>query len=309
MIKVKKIEKIDAKIHLATWQSLQNEDYDFFSDYDAVIYDEVHLAKATQSNKIITSCENAKIKVGFTGSFEKDSIHETMQLKALFGERVNLIKTHELIEQGLASEISINCLILKYPEFECKKVSSMLYNDEIQYILTHPERNKIITNICDASTENTLILFRYKEHGKHIVKLLQEKYGDSRNIFYIDGDIPVDDRELIRAYLESNTNCILVASYKTYSTGINIKNLHNLIFAHPIKKQSGVTQAIGRLLRLFKNKDAIVWDVADDFNYKKKTNTTYNHHFAKRLELYIKSQFNYKIINLEVPKQKKGLPI
>jgi len=148
---------------------------------------------------------------------------------------------------------------------------------------------------------NTLILFQYVEkHGKPLHSLLQEKIKGDRKLFYVSGETDVDTREQIREITETQKDAVIVASMGTFSTGINIKRLHNIIFASPSKSQIRVLQSIGRGLR--KSADGInttVYDIADDLHWKSKKNYTLQH-AAERIKIYSKEKFNYKLFDYKL---------
>ena len=123
--------------------------------------------------------------------------------------------------------------------------------------------------------------------------------GD-RKVFFVYGGTPVEDRENIRAIMEKESNAIVIASFGTFQRGINIKNLHNIIFASPSKSIIRILQSIGRGLRLFLGKDvATLYDISDDL----RSGTYVNHtlkHFAIRLKIYSSEQFPFKTYNIKV---------
>ena len=84
----------------------------------------------------------------------------------------------------------------------------------------------------------------------------------------------------------------------TFSTGVNIRNLHNIIFASPSKSQIRVLQSIGRGLRK-SDRETKLFDIADDLHWKKRQNYTLLHS-AERLKIYKKEQFKYKVIQVDL---------
>ena len=126
------------------------------------------------------------------------------------------------------------------------------------------------------------------------------KKNTDRKVFFIHGGVDAEEREQVRAIVEKENDAIIVASYGTFSTGINIRNLHNVILASPSKSRIRVLQSIGRGLRTSDSKDAVtVYDIADDLKYKTHTNFTLQH-LLERLEIYNSENFNYKIYNMEI---------
>jgi superfamily II DNA or RNA helicase len=140
-----------------------------------------------------------------------------------------------------------------------------------------------------------------EKHGKLLYDQVKEVAGDDRKVFYVSGEVDATDREQIRGIVEGQKNAIIVASLGTFSTGINIRNLHNIIFASPSKSQVKVLQSIGRGLRKSDN-DATtkLYDIADDLHTKGHKNFTLKHS-AERIKIYTKEGFKYKIypINLK----------
>jgi superfamily II DNA or RNA helicase len=138
-----------------------------------------------------------------------------------------------------------------------------------------------------------------EKHGKELFKLIDAEKGN-RKVFFVYGDTDVEVRESIRAITEGENDAIIVASYGTFSTGINIRNLHNVIFASPSKSRIRNLQSIGRGLRKGDNKEsAVLFDISDDFRIGKFTNFTLKH-FVERVKIYEEEKFTYKFYNIEL---------
>jgi superfamily II DNA or RNA helicase len=295
---INKIEKYSPPVQISTWQALQRQPKAFFEQYDAVFVDEAHTASATTIKKIMEKSINAQYRVGLTGTIEDSKTHE-LTLTGLFGEKYDAISTRELMDKGLASPLKIKTIVLNHSPEACKLVSKMTYVNEIKVITGDPIRNNLILNLAGTQKNNTLILFNHIAHGKHLFEEAKNRFKD-KEIFYISGETDPQIREAIREKVERLPNAIIIASYGVFSTGINIRNLHHIIFAHPFKSKIKNLQAIGRVLRLYKDKDtATLYDIADNYTWKSKENITYKH-YASRLEIYIKQEFEYTITLLEV---------
>jgi len=114
------------------------------------------------------------------------------------------------------------------------------------------------------------------------------------------GGTTAETREKIRAIVEKEKDSLIIASYGTFSTGINIRNINNVVFASPSKSRVRVLQSIGRGLRQTEDKSTVrLFDVSDNISYKTRQNFTYRH-FNERLNIYKEEQFKYEInrINL-----------
>jgi len=137
---------------------------------------------------------------------------------------------------------------------------------------------------------------RVETHGQPLYELINNSVKGSRKVFYVHGGIDAEQREHVREITEKENNAIIVASYGTFSTGINIKNLHNVIFASPSKSRIRNLQSIGRVLRKGDNKNqAVLYDIADDITHKSRKNYTLNH-LVERIKIYNQEKFNYEIV-------------
>ena len=287
----------DAPVTITTWQSVYKLERSFFEEYNVVIGDEAHLFKSKSLISIMTKLHHAKYRFGFTGTLDGTQTHKWV-LEGLFGPSYKVTRTDELMRQGHLSQLDIQCLILKHPpqKFE-------LYEDEIQYLISHEQRNNFIKNLTLDLKGNTLVLYaRVEAHGKVLYDKINNNKGDDRKVFFIHGGVDAEERELVREITERETNAIIVASYGTFSTGINIKNLHNVIFASPSKSRIRNLQSIGRVLRKGKDKTkAVLYDISDDCSTKSRRNYTLNH-FIERIKIYNEENFNYEIITIQLKK-------
>ena len=292
---------LDKRITISTWQSLYKMPKKFFEDYGAVIGDEAHLFKAVSLTKIMTKLTDCKYRIGLTGTLDDSKTHKLV-LQGLFGMVNKVVSTSELIDRKQLAQLKVICLNLKYNEVESKKVKDVKYFEELEYITSSKPRNKYIRNLALALKGNTLLLFQLVEkHGEILFNLIKEKADQKRKVFFVFGGTDTDDREQIRAITEREDDAIIVASYGTFSTGINIRNLHNIIFSSPSKSRIRNLQSIGRGLRIGDNKtSATLYDISDDLTYKDKKNFTLTH-FQERINIYNEEGFNYEIhsVNLK----------
>jgi superfamily II DNA or RNA helicase len=217
-------------------------------------------------------------------------------LEGLFGPSYNVTRTDELMRQGHLSQLDIQCLVLKHPP-----KTFDVYEDEIQYLIGHEQRNNFIKNLTLDLKGNSLVLFqRVESHGAVLYEKINNSKGDNRRVFFIHGGVNTEERELVREITERENNAIIVASYGTFSTGINIKKLHNVIFASPSKSRVRNLQSIGRVLRKGKDKvKATLYDISDDCSTKNRRNYTLNH-FIERIKIYNEENFNYDIITIQL---------
>jgi superfamily II DNA or RNA helicase len=284
---------------ISTWQSLYKLPKEYFHQFDYVIGDEAHLFKAQSLTTILTACINAKYRVGLTGTLDGTKTHKLV-LEGLFGPVNKVITTRELIDKNQVSNFEVKCLILKHPDEKCLEYKDKTYQEEIQYLISNEVRNKFIKNLAVSLGKNTLILYQMVDkHGRILYDMIKdtEKIGN-RKVFFVHGGTDTNDREEIRRIMEIENDAIVVASYGTFSTGINIRNLHNIIFAMPTKSTIRTLQSIGRGLRQSEGKEqATLYDIADDLRYKKHMNYTLKH-FVERTKIYNDEQFPFKIYKI-----------
>jgi len=283
-------------VTITTWQSIYKLEAPFFKRYGCVIGDEAHLFKSKSLVKIMTKLRDAKYRFGFTGTLDGTQTHKWV-LEGLFGPAYKIIRTDELIEKGHLAKLDIKILLIRHdPEkFET-------YEDEVQFIIQNQKRNNFIKNLTLDLKGNTLLLYsRVETHGEILFNMINNV--KERNVFFVHGGVEANEREEIREITEQQNDAIIVASYGTFSTGINIKNLHNVIFASPSKSRVRNLQSIGRVLRKGDRKtSATLYDIADDTTYKSQKNYTLNH-LKERVKIYNEENFNYEIVPITM-KQK-----
>jgi superfamily II DNA or RNA helicase len=191
--------------------------------------------------------------------------------------------------------------MLKYDTETRQLLKGATYQNELQYIIAHEKRNKIIRNLAVSCAGNTLILFQMVEkHGKVLHKMILDKVKDGRKVFFIYGGTDVEAREEARKLADDLDDAIIIASFGVFSTGVNIPSIENVIFASPSKSKIRNLQSIGRGLRLKNGKTHCnLFDISDDMSWKSKKNHTLNH-FTERLKIYSEEQFKYKIVEIEI---------
>ena len=282
-------------VTITTWQSIYKLERSFFEDYNVIIGDEAHLFKSKSLIQIMTKLHHAKYRFGFTGTLDGTQTHKWV-LEGLFGPSYKVTRTDELMKQGHLSQLDIRCIVLKHPPQKFD-----IYEGEIQYLISHEQRNRFITNLTLDLKGNTLVLYsRVETHGAILYKNINKNKQSDRKVFFIHGGVNAEERELVREITEKEKNAIIVASYGTFSTGINIKNLHNVIFASPSKSRIRNLQSIGRVLRKGKDKvKATLYDIADDCTYNSKKNYTLNH-LIERIKIYNEENFNYEIVTIKL---------
>lgn len=289
----------DKDIVITTWQSVYKLNKKWMSQFDAVFVDEAHQASADSIKGIMRKLVACPYRIGLTGTIEDTETHKLV-LQGLFGKVYRTTTTKELMNRGIVSQLKIKGIILKYPADERKEMSKKNYVAELKTILDDERRNRFIHKLATSQKGNTLVLFnRVEKHGVPLFdKMMEDSNG--RKLFLVHGGTPVKEREAIRAYAEKHDNVVIVASFGTFSTGINIKNLQYVVFAHPYKAKIKTLQSIGRTLRkTLEDTGAVLYDIADDYKWKSKSNTTLKH-FKERLRIYDAEEFEYSLLPVEV---------
>lgn len=283
---------------ISTWQSLTKLPVSWFDQFTAVICDEAHRSQADELKKIMgkLSCE---YRFGVSGSLDGSDANE-MIITGLFGPIKKGISTKELMDRGSLAKLKIKVILFNYSEEDKKRIKGAEYKDEVLFLVDHDRRNKFISNLALSLKSNTLVLFQYVEkHGEILYNLIKEEIGD-RKLFFIHGGVDGEERNDIRAIVEKEKDAIIVASKGTFAEGVNIQNLHNIIFAFPSKSRIKNLQSIGRGLRKSDTKDTCtLFDLADSFEYEDYRNPTLNQ-LSARLKLYKEEQFEYKLFKVDL---------
>jgi superfamily II DNA or RNA helicase len=293
-------EKItDRQVIITTWQSIYKLPKPWFAKFDTVIGDEAHLFKAKSLISIMSKLESCSNRFGFTGTLDGTHTNKLV-LEGLFGAVKQVTTTAELIEQKHLSAFKIKAIILKHPDGICEQYKKSTYDEEINYLFTSQSRTNFIVNLIISLKGNTLLLFKTIDHGQRLYREIGDQIEDGRKIFYVDGGVDGVVREETRKAIEQEENSVIVASLGTFSTGINIRNLHNIVFASPSKSRVKTLQSIGRGLRKSDTKTlAVLYDIADDMSWKSRNNFTLLH-FAERIKMYNEEMFDYKTYNVKL---------
>ena len=284
------------EVVISTWQSIYKLDKNYFSQFGAVFVDECHLAKAKSLTGIMTKLHECKYRIGTTGTLDGSEIHQLV-LEGLFATYKEVTTTSQLVKDKHLSKLHIKCLELQHPKEQRR---SRTYQEEMEYLATNRKRNLFISKLAATLDGNTLILAQYIEKQLVPLCLIIKELCEDRTVHLIYGATPTEDREKVRELVEKEKNAIIVASYGVFSMGINIKRLHNIIFASPYKSQIKVLQSIGRGLRLAEDKtECNLFDIADDMSYNKNRNFTLKH-LEERVKIYSKQEFDYEIVPIKL---------
>lgn len=296
------------RVVVSTWQSAIKKPAKWFQQFGMLLCDEVHLAIGNSISTIIKKLQSCEYKIGLSGSL-RDGKANLMQYIGLFGSVISPTTTSELMIQGQISKLKINCLLLKYPLSVQQASAKWSYQEEIKFITKLKQRTNwvcALANKLSSKNENVFVMFKHKEHGREIYERMKEI--GHKKIYYVAGEIHPDRREEIKKCAETDSGVVIIASYGVFSTGISVKNLHHVIFSHPVKSKTTVLQTIGRVLRKHHSKSlAQLWDLIDDMSIMEKRDgrmvrTSKNaalRHALDRIVRYKLEKFEFELLNVD----------
>ena len=289
---------ITSDVLITTWQSIYKQPKVWFDQFQVVFGDEAHQFKAKSLGTVMEKMTSIPHRFGTTGTLDNAQVHRLV-LEGLFGPVYKVTTTKQLMDTDRVAKLNITCLLLKYDEETRKKRKNNLYQEEMDFLVSNSKRNRFIVNLAKSLKGNTLVLFQYVDkHGKVLYDMCKDI--EDREVHIVHGDIKVDERESIRNKATKHSNMLVFASYGTFSTGVNMPSIENVIFASPSKSKIRNLQSIGRGLRLHEGKTQCdLYDISDDLSYKTWKNHTLNH-FMERVKLYAEEQFKCKIVEVNL---------
>lgn len=298
----------NSNIVIGTYQSLVKKKKEYYDDFDAVVIDEAHKVKAHSIKSILEKCTNSNYRYGLTGTFPKPGTLDRITLMCYMGPLVNEVNANFLQNKGHITKCNVKIIEMDYAPDKTRKSfyelsqnktqRKGLYNVEQNYIINNQSRLTMVTDIINKSTKNSLVLFHHTEYGKSLYERLRE-ISEGKLVYYVAGETDSDIREIYKKKMENNNNVILVASYGTFSTGISVKNIHNIFLTESRKSEIIIRQSIGRGLRKHKSKDMLtIIDFVDNLNYS--TWRSYHmRHSDERKKIYNEQKFPYQTKKLK----------
>lgn len=286
---IKKIEKPEIVYNL----SVENNENYFAND---ILVHNCHGTKANVVSRLLKQCLGADYKIGTTGTLPTETADQLM-INSVLGNVIYELKSRQLIELGYLTKIVVASIFVKYPDEFIKANKDRTYQEEVKAVEEKPERNRTLNFVIDHSkpTDNILILVNHKDHLKSVKEYLNLVYPE-RKVSIIMGEVKAKERESIRTGIEDEDGTLLLATYGTVSTGINIPKLHAVMLYANSKSRIKVLQSIGRGLRkhVSKNK-VIIYDIIDDLSYKTRTGKAHKNycmqHYDERISFYKEQEF------------------
>jgi superfamily II DNA or RNA helicase len=284
---------------------------DIASKFAVISVDEAHKSRGGSITDILESCKNWKYKLGLSGTLKlNEEYSDFFKMQSNIGPLVMMLGAKYLIDKEYSPDIKIKQVFLTYPDTnpavsqylkiqrdpELKAKIKSQFRDPKEYgknmldiekgiIFDSKERIDFLSRLIKKFDKNTLVLFSdiKNEYGLDICRAMQTW---NPNTFYIDGGVETQDRERFKDAMEQEEGVIIVASYGTFATGIDLKNVHHILFAESTKAEITIRQAIGRGMRYLKGKsEVVIWDIVDDLSgYSVR-------HSEARLKIYKEQKF------------------
>jgi superfamily II DNA or RNA helicase len=262
----------------------QFDDFDFLKYVDALVVDECHtIKKGNKVSKLVQQIQTNH-KFGLTGTLP-DNKPDEWNILGKIGSVIYDKDSYALRLENYLTNVKVSII---EPKYKIKPVytTDNHYREELDFIYTNQYRNNLIKNICNNFNNNSLILVNHLAHGDALYDILLE--CNDKQVFFVKGEVEVEERDRVKKIMETNNNVICIAMTSIFSTGINIKNIHMIMFASGGKSFIRTIQSIGRGLRLNENKDKLVIiDFADKLKYGER-------HGDKRKEIYLQENIPFK---------------
>lgn len=305
--------KKDVELIIGTYQSLVKRELGFFEGIDAVLVDEAHHTNASSIKKILVNCMDSVYAVGLSGTMLQNGSTEALTIQAYLGPLVNNISASFLTDNKYATPIQVKIVQMDYVGHDIKEKlealrarrseggegidGAKLLDIEKKLVVENRPRFLYVCNFICKTTKNSLVLFQNVKdsYGRRIYDYVREHTAD-KEVFYVDGSTPPDQREDYINRMEEGANKVMVASFGTFSTGISINNIHNVFFVESYKSEKIVRQSIGRGMRLYDGKEKVnIIDFVDNFTLSSKNKNYLMKHSEDRIKIYKEQGFPYKL--------------
>lgn len=276
----------------------QSEKYkEYLASINILIVDECHkLRKKNEFNEVIKLIKTSH-KFGFTGTLPSELLDQ-WNIVGKIGPILYEKQSIELRDNKQIANIHVQILIFNYinkPTLSSPNMFSptKAYEEETEFIINSSLRNNKIASLCANLEKNALVVCERISHGTLLYNTLSN-ICKFKKIYFIQGSVDVEVREQIRMLMEKENNIICIAISKIFAEGINIKNLHYIIFASSSKAKIKILQTIGRGVRLHPLKTKLyIFDIADNLRYG-------NKHLKERIKLYETEKIKFKTSEIQI---------
>lgn len=288
---------VNKPIVISTFQSLAKSSREWINDFGGIISDEGHSITAQSFQNIYGKATDVPFRLACTGTLHKIKCN-VLVMSGLTGPVFSIAETKDLIDAGQLVPMKIKAITLKYSPEICKLFKKVSYEDELNWIVSNPKRNRFIAKLAASCKGTTLIYFRFSDHGKALYDAIKSIVGDDKPVYLIDGDVSNDDREDIRQ-MANKEESYIVCSYGTMKAGVNLPAIRNIIIGHPVKGGITYLQSLGRGIRLYPGKTFCdLFDIGDNLSNKSKVNHTYGH-FGDRMVALTNEGYEFTSVIVE----------
>ena len=303
--------KISSGLMIGTYQSLVKQDESFFDGVEAVFVDESHQGHSKSIKEVISRCRDSRYRFGLSGTLTNRNTAEHLTIQQYLGPLTMEISPKFLFDNKYATPVAIKIVKmdwldqnLKEKLYELRTNKGEMEGNEIfgverKLVVSSDKRLKYIVDFIAKTSKNSLVLFQSvgEGYGKRIYEALREIQAD-KEVYYVDGDTDPERRDYYKTKLEEGTNKVLVASFGTLSTGVSVKNIHNIFLTESYKSEVLIKQSLGRGMRLYEGKEKVnIIDFVDDFSWKSSINYLMKHSL-ERIEIYKREKFDYKMYDV-----------
>jgi superfamily II DNA or RNA helicase len=297
---------------IGTYQSLVKQDDEFFDDVEAIFVDESHQSHSKSIKEVISKCKDSRYRFGLSGTLTNRNTAEHLTIQQYLGPLTMEISPKFLFDNKYATPVAIKIVKMNWLDENLKQKlyelrsnknskdtekleGNEIFNVERKLVISSDKRLKYIVDFIAKTSKNSLVLFQSvgEGYGKRIYEYLREVQAD-KEVFYIDGDTEPERRDYYKTKLEEGANKVMVASFGTLSTGVSVKNIHNIFLVESYKSEVLIKQSLGRGMRLYEGKERVnIIDFVDDFSYNGSMNYLMKHSL-ERIEIYKREKFEYK---------------
>ena len=305
--------KIPGGLMIGTYQSLVKQDDSFFDGVEAIFVDEAHGSSAKSVKSVISKCKDAKYKFGLSGTLTNRKTAEHLTIQQFLGPVTMEISPKFLFDNKYATPVSIKIVRMDWMNSDIKeKLYSLrksknevdgneIFNIERKLVTSSEKRLRYIVDFIAKTSKNSLVLFQSvgEGYGKKIYDLLREVQSN-KEVFYIDGETDPERRDYFKGKMEEGIDKTMIASFGTLSTGVSIKNVHNIFLVESYKSEVIIKQTLGRGMRLFEGKEKTnIIDFVDDFRWEDNDNYLMKHSY-ERIDIYKRERFEFKIYDVSL---------
>ena len=261
----------EADITVATVQTLSNYDYpdEWFHSWGTVILDECHRCPAKSFTEIMSQM-TAKYLFGATATPTRpDGMHPAME--AVIGPVVCSVKQQALTDSGQLVKPKVIMTATGWKSAHGQKMRfarnqfarNKIYQNLIHDLTADRKRAKTVAELVVENKDRSVLVLSSRIGHLEMISNEADKLDEIKS-FIVTGQVDKESREAAIDMMRRGTLNVMYAT-QLADEGLDIPRLDTLILAYPRKSTEKVQQQIGRVMRIFDDKDgAIVYDLVDE---------------------------------------------